>query len=608
MDFFGEQTRARSKSRWLTLWFALAVLSIILVVYFIIVIVLSPFPANAPFHWRYLWNGTCFLWTFLLVGGSIGLASLHKIHQLSRKGGAFIATELGGRYVPRATQDADERRLLNVVDEMSIAAGIPAPTVFLLDEENDLNAFAAGTTPADSVVAVTRGLLKQLDRDQLQGVIGHEISHIINGDARLNLRLIGVLNGILFLTLIGRILCRARGKNSGGVVFAGMLLFIIGYIGVFFGRLIKAAVSREREYLADASAVQFTRNPNGISGALRKIAGIGSRIQNPNAEEACHLFFSNSGGFSFFGGLLATHPPLAQRIARIENIDPALLAAKGNAPAGRAGSKVEDEFAVSFLNAVGGTQIAYAQNFLAALPPALVADLNHPDAAVAVVFALLLSPRPEIQQAQLDAITTTHTQKTAEDALAHRQWLAGEDPRKRLSLLDMALPALRELDASARIRCMECVDSLVRADGCLSASEFAFRHILKNTLTPTPVRASLRLEKLDADIAGLLAFIAYAGNPDETAAAAAYQHALARSPINNLQPFPARKDLRPEQIETALSRLAPANPRFREKLLHACVAAVEHDGKITVAESELLRAFAQSLDCPVPPSSLSPVP
>jgi Zn-dependent protease with chaperone function len=630
MDFFGEQARARRKSRWLTLWFVLAVLFIVLTIYFIAIIAFASVPRfsgappegsafntlpmssalitallhnnGAPFPWRYLWHEDYFLWTFLLVGGGIGLASLYKIHQLSRKGGAIIAAELGGRYISRETTAPEERRLLNVVDEISIAAGIPAPQVFLLDDEKDLNAFAAGTTPANSVVAVTRGLLDQLERDELQGVIGHEISHIVNGDARLNLRLIGVLHGILILSMVGRVLTRARGKNAGGVVLLGLCLCLIGVIGVFFGRLIKAAVSREREYLADAAAVQFTRNPNGIAGALRRIGRIGSHLQHPRAEEASHLFFGGSAKLSFLPTLLATHPPIKQRIARIENIDPALLAANDGAPAAPVRDDLEETLAISFLNAAGGAQIGYAQDFLAALPPALAENLNHPSRAVAVVFGLLLSSRPDIQKAQLDAITRAYTQKTAHEALTHQQWLGGKNARHRLPLLDMALPALRELDADARKRCLECVDRLVYADGRLSASEFALRHILKSILAPAVARLSLRLEKLDADIACLLAFIAHTGNADEAAAAAAYQHALARSPIGKPQAFPARKELRLEQVEHALSRLAQANPRFREKLLQACVAAVEHDGKITPAESELLRAFAQSLDCPIPPS------
>ncbi|GHT94386.1 Zn-dependent protease [Betaproteobacteria bacterium] len=599
MDFFGEQARARRKSRWLIFWFALAVLCIVLAVYFIAAITFNPArllsgKAEAPSP--SFWDARLFFWTCLLVGGGIVLASLYKILQISKQGGAFIATELGGRYIPRETADADERRLLNVVDEMSIAAGIPAPQVFLLDDEADLNAFAAGATPADSVVAVTRGLLDRLNRDQLQGVIGHEISHLVNGDARLNMRLIGVLNGILILTKVGRALCRARGRKSGGIVLFGIFLTLIGYIGVFFGRLIKASVSRQREYLADASAVQFTRNPEGISGALRQIAYIGSRIEHPNAEEASHLFFSNSGGFSFLQ-LFASHPPIEQRIARIDNIDPSSLP-KSN-PQRTNGA--DEETGISFLNAIGGTEIRYAQKFLAELPPPLAADLNRPHATVAVVFALLLSKRPEIQQAQLDAITQSHTRQTADAACAHQQWLQGEAPHKRLPLLDMTLPALRELDTDARQRCLATVDVLINADGRVSASEFALHHILKNTLLPTPVRMPLRLEKLDTDITRLLALIAYAGNSDATAAAAAYQHALPLSPVSNPQPFPTRNALKPELVENALARLSQANPRFRQKLLQACVAAVEHDGKITVTESELLRAFAQSLDCPVPP-------
>jgi Zn-dependent protease with chaperone function len=343
MDFFGEQARARRKSRWLIFWFALAVLGIVAVVYLAITLMFgwTPEPERkvslvARFITHEpkndvltLWNSSRFLWTLLLVGGSITSASLYKTFQIARKGGAFVAIKLGGRPVLRETNDPLEKRLINVVDEMSIAAGIPAPQVFLLEKESGLNSFAAGTTPTNSVVAVTRGLLAHLDRDALQGVIAHEIGHITSNDACLNLRLVGALHGILFLTVVGRFLLEiAGGASDGGIIFLffsifcglfGVLLISVGYIGVFFGRLIQTAVSREREYLADASSVQYTRNPDGLVTALRQLAEFGSKIRHPNAEAASHLFFGASGRtIPFFSALYAIHPPIEKRIARLK--------------------------------------------------------------------------------------------------------------------------------------------------------------------------------------------------------------------------------------------------------------------------------------------------
>jgi Zn-dependent protease with chaperone function len=618
MDFFGEQARARQKTRWLVLLFALAVIAIVVAVYLAVTLVFGltgngvRVAANSSlgasrnlFHGDF-WDASRFFWTFAIVGGTIVIASLYKIRQISRMGGVYIAIELGGRPIPRETKDPLERRLVNVIDEISIAAGIPVPQVFVLDDEPGLNAFAAGMNTGDSVVAVTRGLLDKLDRDQLQGVIGHEISHIVNGDSRLNLKIAGILHGIFFLTLTGRILSRARGRNAQAIFTLGILLFLVGSIGLFFGRLIQAAVSREREYLADASAVQFTRNPEGLAGALRHLMLSGSGIQNPKAGAASHFFFGDGGGnvFRFFSPF-ATHPPLEKRIARIDrNFNPAQL------PKQQAAAELQAELpdmklvGANFLSGIGAfapAQFEAAQILLATLPEPLMAAAHHAEAAQTVAYALLLSRSPEIQTRQLEALGKTHSPELAKTVLARAREILQEGARCRLPLLDLALPSLRELAPEARDRFLAMVDALIQADGRVSASEFALRQILKSVLTPRKVsRASLKLERLNQDITVVLAMLAYVGNVDKTAAAA-FHHAVALAPSDGPWVFPDKKALRPEVMEAALEHLAHATPRFREKLLAACVAVVEHDARITVAEAELLRALAQSLDCPAPP-------
>ena len=327
MDFFGEQDSARRNTRWLVVLFLLAVVTIIVTLYLVLVGIMAFSTSPRTSGPIAFWQPDQFLIVAVSVSTVILLSSLYKVVQLSSGGGAQVAESLDGRLVTRATDDKLERRLLNVVDEMAIASGIPVPKVYVLDHESGINAFAAGTTTGNAVVAVTRGTLEQLSRDELQGVIGHEFSHIFNGDMRLNIRLIGVLHGILMLALIGRVILRggSRGhrvsssnkKGGGGIILFALALVVIGYIGVFFGRLIKAAVSRQREFLADASAVQFTRNPSGIAGALKKIAGIGAtRIRHPDAESASHMFFGN--GIDNFMSLLATHPPVEERISRLD--------------------------------------------------------------------------------------------------------------------------------------------------------------------------------------------------------------------------------------------------------------------------------------------------
>ena len=328
MDFFARQEEARQRSRRLVILFALAVAGVVASIYFAVRLLLVPSLGTAGAG---LFHPPLFTVTATITLLVIGAGSLSKSAELAR-GGAVIARSLGGRPVQPNSSEPRERRLLNVVEEMALAAGIPVPGVYLLEDEPGINAFAAGLTPDDAVVAVTRGALDELSRDELQGVIGHEFSHILNGDMRLNVRLTAVLFGILVIGLMGRgllevmlrsgaVRTRGKGKSGGPGVFiiVGIAMLVIGYVGYFFGRLIQAAISRQREYLADAAAVQFTRNPLGVSGALKKIGGysLGSRLDSAAAAQIGHFFFAQSfrAGFT---QLWATHPPLEERIRTID--------------------------------------------------------------------------------------------------------------------------------------------------------------------------------------------------------------------------------------------------------------------------------------------------
>ncbi|WP_228014403.1 M48 family metallopeptidase [Fortiea sp. LEGE XX443] len=316
MNFFEHQDRARQNTQQLVGLYVLSIGLMIGAIYIAILFLLR----MAPRVW---WHGELFLGVVCVTTIAIALASLYKIFCL-REGGRVIAQELGGKLLISERANEQERQLLNIVEEMAIASGISVPEVYLLDAETSINAFAAGFTPNDAVIGITRGTLQHLNRDELQGVIGHEFSHILNGDMRLNLRLIGLLHGILFIYFTGRLLWHFRSssrEDKGLPLWAfGLVLMLIGGIGFICGSLIKAAVSRQREFLADASAVQFTRNPDGIAGVLEKLQSMDSRLIAPGAEAVSHMFFGNALNPSFWEDILATHPPLVERIRRVRGV------------------------------------------------------------------------------------------------------------------------------------------------------------------------------------------------------------------------------------------------------------------------------------------------
>jgi len=610
MDFFAAQDHARRNSRFLVIWFAVAVIGIIATVYIAILLATGLGAAEHTGQALTLWDPELFAMTAGGIGGLILLGSAYKVLALSRNGGPAIATELGGRLVSRSSSDPLERRLINVVDEMAIASGIAAPAVYILDAEQGINAFAAGSRITDGVVAVTRGTLEQLSRDELQGVVAHEFSHILNGDMRLNLKLIGVLHGILLLTLAGRVMMRSARRSDRGAapfIIGGLALVVVGYIGVLCGKMIKSGVSRQREYLADAAAVQFTRNPSGIAGALKKIAGVGSEIHHPRAEEASHMFFGSSAHFS---RLLATHPPIETRIKRLDpSFDPA-RSSKAAQPAAAAGAAHEASAGfspASFAASIGALQPAHvslSHALLEKVPGAVMDAAHQTGGARALVFALLLSPKDEIQAKQLSGIEKRFGAATREEAYRLSQWLREQDATIRLPLLDLALPTLSELSSEARAQMLDGADRLIEADGRTSIFEYVLRRLLHGTFNPTSERRAgkVSLATLKSDTARLLALLARAGGTEAKELGSAFEAATAVAPLEgpwNLAE--AKRDVSIKELDRILAHLAGTKPAFRKKLVEAAATAVMHDGKVTATEAELLRAVCQALDCPAPP-------
>lgn len=614
MDFFYAQDRSRRNTKWLVLLFLLAVCVIVVGVYLAVVVMIGFSNSEQiaqPIHW---WQPKLFA---VVAAGTvllIGAGSLYRMITLSRGGGAAVAQALGGRLVNRASEDRLERRLLNVVEEMAIASGIAAPAVYVLDDEAGINAFAAGSGPNQAVVAVTRGCLEQLGRDELQGVIAHEFSHIFNGDMRLNLRLMGILHGILLIALIGRAMLRgsahSRSKKSGGLLI-GLALLAVGYTGVLFGRLIKAAVSRQREYLADASAVQFTRNPVGISGALKKIGGLSaSQLTTPKAEEASHMLFGQ--GVRSLSSLFATHPPIEQRIARL---DPSFQTTGVTSTSASNVSKValgfagRDQAAVTpqqlraSVGNVDSSQLGYARRLLERLPQAIADDLHDANHVTSLVYALVVAPQEEPAKV-LAAVLGRDQARTAGRALAHAKWLRQAGRELWLPLVELAMPTLHELSAARRLRLLEDLDRLSMADGRLSLFEFSLIALLRQGLGEGPARrrGQLDVPALRRDVTLVLSLLAHAGHGrGPESAHRAFTEAAALAPINGPWQLLEREALSLTSLEKALTRLRGVNFRFRGRLVEACVAAISADGRVTIHQAELLRAIGAYLDCPVPP-------
>ena len=624
-DFFRQQDMARRNTGRLVLLFALAVLGIVASVLALAAALTAFFnrdPETNAWHWAAATDPQLLI---LVLAGTLVVVvggSLIRIAEL-RAGGRLVAEELGGRLLNPNTSEPAERRLLNVVEEMAIASGASTPPVYVMDGEAGINAFAAGFSAQDAVIGITRGAATALDRDELQGVIAHEFSHILNGDMRLNLRLMGMLHGIFLIGAIGYVLLRVRVTT---LVVIGAGLSVVGFSGTFFGNLIKAAVSRQREFLADASAVQFTRQPEGIAGALKKIGGLaaGSRVESPNAPQASHLFFGRAT--SGLNAVFSTHPPLAKRIARIdpswdgkfpelpEEVVEALSAvgpestAEGQARTAAAGDVAS---AVSQVGQPTPAHLRYAAELIDLLPGPVVAAAHEPYGARAVVYALLLDRAPEPRRSQLRHLEAAADHGVYEETLKLAPHVEELGRRMRLPLLEIALPALRILSSWQYQRFQENLAELVEADDRLDLFEWSLQRILLRDMQVSFGRSGPRrvrhasVPSVASSLAVLVSVLAYVGdrNPEAAERAFAAGWRVLSLPERRLLPHDACGFT---ELDAALVELDRSLPQVKKRTLEAAVACITADRQVTVDETELLRAVSASMSCPMPPILTAP--
>ncbi|MGQ7269877.1 M48 family metallopeptidase [Marinobacter nauticus] len=653
--FFQRQASARRNTGLLVVLFLTAVTLITLAVCLVGYMVTRSQTSALPFHyWLLSSHG---LTTAGAVVALIGIGSLVRWVDLAG-GGTRVARMVGARAIDPDTRDPEERKLRNIVEEMSIASGVPVPELYVMDHETGINAFVAGYTPGEAVMVVTHGALTQLNRDELQGVVGHEFSHILNGDMRINVRLIALLAGILMIGQIGQFLLRAgfyssgRSRNRDGRAQAamgliGLALMLIGYVGVFFGRLIQSAVSRQREMLADASSVQFTRNPEGIGAALFKIGMKGGYLDTTShASDMNHMCFGEAARMKFTS-LLASHPPIDERInaiqpglmarlrSRLRDTEPgSRLQGQGRNPdkaaIGDLVSQVvepaqgtrkyslsplassltnESPTATPALSSRVGTVSADSERFASSLLkklPSTFRNLLYTRAgAVQLCYGLVIYELTDPEQTERLALIPEHSLLGAQPELLGKLLPSLKElgERARFPMLELAMPALRKLDPEERDTLLANIQTLVQADNRVTLFElalttFLWRHLGRGSGQVVPVKYR-SFRQVKPAIEQVLSLFARAGTEAPEKAQALYQEAI--SGFGNGNDETMHSKITMQNLRAALNVLSKLSPLLKPAIIDACGHCISHDGKVEVKEYELMRLVADQLDCPMPP-------
>ncbi|EPW6435193.1 M48 family metallopeptidase [Vibrio parahaemolyticus] len=616
MDFFHHQDTARQRTGLLVMLFTLAVLAITGLVSVISIGIYFYFTGE-PFTTQSIIS-YCLL-SFVGVLLVVSISSFIRLSELNANGGRGVAESIGGKLISTDTSNAKHRQLLNVVEEMSIASGIPVPPVYVMAEEHGINAFAAGMSIDDAVIGVTQGALDAFSRDELQGVIAHEFSHILNGDMRLNTRLIGALFGITCIAHFGHLILdnsnstRHVSRNSSDsnkgfavIILIAIVCLVLGWLGTLFGNMIKAAISRQREFLADASAVQFTRNDQGIAGALKKIGSNvqGSTLNTKASDEMSHMMFGQSK-LSGFSGLFATHPPLDERIRRIEpNWDGSY------AQHSHAQSTAFDNEQVSGFAVGGGSPASQSaspseqlsetgQQLISQLPPELVDIAREPYSARFIAFALIFDGS-DIQREMIKSYVPLASQSTL------LPWLDYDLPlHLRFPLLELALPALKSLSEAQKIILCKVLRELSETDNQYSLAEWCVINLLEKQLLASFgfIKQHKTLKQLEESVFWLLRELAWVSHSQADKAQRAYHCALAHLGFPEVKLEPANSNW--HLSRAALELLLQLKPKDRRMFVKACRIAIESDGEITVAEGELYRVIACFLEVPEPPLTVS---
>jgi len=626
MNFFAHQEKAKLNTKKLVFMFIMAILSIIFIInlsiafyYHIPNINNDQSGYNIFLDFLTSIDKKLFLYSSICIILVIVLVSFIKKMTLS-SGGKDVAISLGGKLISSDSRDFKERQLLNIVEEMAIASGISVPPIYVIEEES-INAFAAGYNFSDAVIGVTKGTINYLNRDELQAIIAHEFSHIFNGDMKINIKLISILHGILFFTILGRIIIhsslyrsRSRSKESSGAIAVGVIMLIVGYLGYFFGKLIKSSISRQREYLADASAVQFTRNKDGIASALKKIGTLshGSTIKNPKANEVSHMFFGESS--HSLTSLMSTHPPLEKRIlavdpnwdgefnSNLEENNSQKIEYQSN-PLRSKKEDIKRSSMATLLNNIGNIEekkIEKAHNLILNIPEEIKEAAHESFGARAIIYCLLIK-NDEYYQKQLKILEDKADDVVFKLVQRLHPIMISMDNSFRLSLIEMSVPSLRQLSKSQYNIFKNNVLALIESDEEVSLFEWSLAKIIFHNLdaefNSKVVNKSEKYSLLSIkdEVDTLLSVISH--NDRSHDSRKCFELMVTKNNVSKFN-FLEKKDIKISDLDKAMNKLERLKVLDKEKLLKMISNYIDHDTN-SFRNVELMRSIGVILDCPI---------
>jgi Zn-dependent protease with chaperone function len=590
MNFFEQQDRSRQATKILIGLFIAAVVFTGICVYFAVMLTIGV-KMNAGKNFN-LWDIRIFCSTIILTGLIMGGVSWSKINQL-QAGGAIIAADLGGTRVFPEIATSEEQQLLNIIEEMAIAATMAIPPVYILQNELGINSFAAGFTINNAVIGVTRGCLDRLNRDELQGVIAHEFSHILNGDMAMNIRLTGMLQGILSLQLVGRILgCVASGSNNPIQSLASFLQ-IIGCSGFVSGRLIQSAICQQRELLADASAVQFTRNADAIASAMAKIDDFGSFLSSPYAETNNHMFFAPAIDFKFrfLDSMFSAHPPFAQRTQIVQGTGKKL------------GTKivVNGQTVPTFNPIISQTKIDDSN--LDVDTATVQIDTATPIGeygTLAYLYALLLDQ--DRTAAQLTYLAQLEEPAVIEQIEQMKSVVEVIPPHQRLTNLDRQVTKIRDtVHAPRLLKCAYGMVDLLPADNWQTTLVYL---VLNHRLAPTNGTSAeiyQSIEDVWPEMLNILGTLARLTNTKPQDIEYSFEASLMRLPASHSRSAKLPAAITWRELQTDLAKIAVSTPKIKQALIAACLEILNQQRYLPVDGADLMRSIAILLDCPIPP-------
>lgn len=625
MNFFQEQEKAKNNTKILVILFILGILGTILMTNVVVAIAIAYLDGVESISF----DSNTFIFISIVIAAIIAIGSAYKYSELS-SGGHVVAEAVGGTLIPHDTSDSKQRKLLNVVDEMSIASGISAPPVYLLDQSG-INAFAAGLTYDDAVIGVTRGAIETFNREELQGVIAHEFSHIFNGDMRLNIRITGLLHGILIIGIIGREILNSfnhsrhlsgsrsskKGDIRGAIIIVAIGFTIVGFIGTTFGEIIKALISRQREFLADASAVQFTRYPEGIANALRKIGASSSSIDSTSASTYSHLYFADAIS-GFWSGLFSTHPKLDDRIKRIDpSWDGSYIQHKSKKESSKKDKKtttkedmaktVAAAVVIDAMNHIGSVDIKRLQGastILETIPKSLKSMSENPFSAQALIYALLCSEDEKIRNMQKESITK-HSDvlvKQTQLALTSIKTLQRDS---YISLMQLCITSLKMMSLAQYKEFREYAKQLIDMDKKISLLEWNIQHLVFRPLDiyfelrKVPREKHSYIGAIRDEITFFISVLAKEQKEDDKSAEEAFDAAKKSVKASSLKYVSVELDTY-SKLEDVVFHLESAKLGVRKKVLSMAIAALEHDGEISNEDLEILNSVSSILRLPLP--------